>query len=137
MNKTNFHYLKISILTILSILLVASIPVWQSGEWKAPKEADALKNPYKNNNEAIKAGKKIYATMCVICHGEKGKGDGVAGAALNPKPTNLTTAAFHAQSDGAIFWKITEGRAPMASYKTTLSEEKRWQLVNYLRTLKQ
>ncbi|MEP2774061.1 MAG: cytochrome c [Fulvivirga sp.] len=137
MNKTNFHYLKISILTILSILLVASIPARQSGEWKAPKEADALKNPYKNNNEAIKAGKKIYATMCVICHGEKGKGDGVAGAALNPKPTNLTTAAFHAQSDGAIFWKITEGRAPMASYKTTLSEEKRWQLVNYLRTLKQ
>ena len=35
--------------------------------------------------------------------GKKGKGDGVAGAALNPKPTNLTTTTFHAQSDGAIF----------------------------------
>ncbi|GAA0893546.1 hypothetical protein GCM10009122_32250 [Fulvivirga kasyanovii] len=137
MNETNYHYLKIPVLIILSILLVASIPVLQSGDWKAPKEADALKNPYKGDNEAIKGGKKIYATMCVICHGEKGKGDGVAGAALNPKPTNLTTTTFHAQSDGAIFWKITEGRAPMASYKATLSEEKRWQLVSYLRTLKQ
>lgn len=136
MNKNNFYYSNIPILTILSIFLVASIPVWQSGEWKAPKEADALKNPYKGNNEAIKGGKKIYATMCVICHGEKGKGDGAAGAALDPKPTNLTTEAFHAQSDGAIFWKITEGRAPMASYEATLSEEKRWQLVSYLRTLK-
>lgn len=137
MNETNYHYLKIPVLIILSILLLASIPVLQSGDWKAPKEADALKNPYKGDNEAIKGGKKIYATMCVICHGEKGKGDGVAGAALNPKPTNLTTTTFHAQSDGAIFWKITEGRAPMASYKATLSEEKRWQLVSYLRTLKQ
>lgn len=104
--------------------------------WKAPAEADKLKNPLAGQEEAIKGGKKIYATMCTICHGEKGKGDGVAGAALNPKPTNITTAAFHAQSDGAIYWKITEGRAPMASYKATLTEEKRWQLVSYLRTLK-
>ncbi|MEQ8625976.1 cytochrome c [Ekhidna sp.] len=106
-------------------------------KWKAPPEADKLKNPVAGQQEAIKGGKKIFATMCAICHGEKGKGDGVAGAALNPKPTNLITGAFHAQSDGAIFWKITEGRAPMASYKATLTEEKRWQLVSYLRTLKQ
>ena len=104
--------------------------------WKAPPEADKLKSPVAGQ-EAIKGGKKIFTTMCAICHGEKGRGDGAAGAALNPKPTNLTTSAFHAQSDGAIFWKITEGKAPMASYKATLSEEKRWQLVSYLRTLKQ
>lgn len=104
--------------------------------WQAPPEADKLKNPLSEQEEAIKGGKKIFATMCAICHGERGKGDGVAGAALNPKPTNLTAPAFHAQSDGAIYWKITEGRAPMASYKATLSEEKRWQLVTYLRTLK-
>ena len=107
------------------------------GPWKAPAEADKLKNPLAGKEDAIKEGKKMFATMCAICHGDKGKGDGMAGAALNPKPTNLATTSFHAQSDGAIFWKITEGRAPMASYKTALSEEKRWQLVTYLRTLKQ
>lgn len=105
--------------------------------WKAPPEADKLKNPLVGKEEAIKGGKKIFATMCAICHGEKGKGDGIAGAALNPKPTNFTNTTFHSQSDGSIFWKITEGRAPMASYKATLSEEKRWQLVSYIRTLKQ
>ena len=81
-------------------------------------------------------GKKLYNQMCAVCHGAKGKGDGVAGAALNPKPTNFTSASVQAQTDGAIFWKITEGRSPMASYKTILKEEQRWQLVNYLRTFK-
>ncbi|WP_339901010.1 cytochrome c [uncultured Cyclobacterium sp.] len=121
---------------ILTIFIVGLFAFLQT-PWKAPVEADTLKNPMLGQEEAIKEGKKLFATYCAICHGDKGKGDGVAGAALNPKPTNLTTTTFHAQSDGAIFWKITEGRAPMASYKATLSEEKRWQLVSYLRTLKQ
>lgn len=120
-------------IAIVFILFMGSV---SQDQWLAPPEADKLKNPVAGQQEAIKGGKKIFSTMCTICHGEKGKGDGIAGAALNPKPTNLTTAAFHAQSDGAIYWKITEGRAPMASYKATLSEEKRWQLVSYLRTLK-
>lgn len=30
--------------------------------------------------------KPIFAEKCVPCHGEKGKGDGPAAAALNPKP---------------------------------------------------
>lgn len=120
---------------VIIIFLMASLGTAQDA-WKAPPEANKLKNPLVGKEEAIKGGKKIFATMCAICHGEKGKGDGIAGAALNPKPTNFTNTAFHSQSDGAIFWKITEGRAPMASYKATLSEEKRWQLVSYIRTLK-
>ena len=37
--------------------------------------------------------------------------------------------------DGEIYWKITEGRKPMPSFKNQLSDEQRWQLVNFLRTL--
>ena len=37
--------------------------------------------------------------------------------------------------DGAIFWKITNGRPPMASYKLALKDSQRWQLVNYIREL--
>ncbi|MEQ9289572.1 MAG: cytochrome c [Cyclobacteriaceae bacterium] len=121
---------------IVMIFVLMNLSVIQQ-PWKAPPEADKLKNLLAGQEEAIKGGKKLFATMCAICHGDKGKGDGIAGAALNPKPTNMTTAAFHAQSDGAIFWKITEGRAPMASYKATLSEEQRWQLVTYIRSMKQ
>ncbi|MFY0654354.1 MAG: cytochrome c [Cyclobacteriaceae bacterium] len=109
----------------------------QSGsDWIAPKEAANLKNPLSINENVIKEGKKMFTKMCAICHGAKGKGDGVAGAALNPKPTNLTTAKVQDQKDGELFWKITEGRSPMASYKTILTEDQRWQLVSYMRTFK-
>ena len=73
--------------------------------------------------------------MRTICHGTKGAGNGVAGASLKPKPANFTLKEIQAQSDGAIFWKITEGRTPMAAYKM-LSDTQRWQLVSYIRTLK-
>jgi mono/diheme cytochrome c family protein len=39
------------------------------------------------------------------------------------------------QSDGALFYKITEGRGPMPSFKTTLTEQQRWDVVNHIRTL--
>ena len=74
--------------------------------------------------------------MCFVCHGPKGKGDGMAGAGLTPKPTDLTSEAVQSQSDGAIFWKIAEGRSPMASYKSSIPEKKRWEIINYIRTLK-
>ena len=103
--------------------------------WVAPKEANTVKNPLQGNSIATTDGKKLFTKMCVICHGNKGKGDGVAGMALKPRPTNLTSSAVQQQSDGAIYWKITEGRAPMAAYKAILSEGQRWQLVNYIRQL--
>ncbi len=104
--------------------------------WVAPKSADNLKNPLSGNIEATKAGKKLYKQNCAICHGNKGIGDGLAGMSLKPKPANLATTAFNKQTDGAIFWKLTEGKSPMPSYKTTFTEKQRWQMVNYLRSIK-
>ena len=52
---------------------------------------------------------------------------------------NITAQGFwrsvKKQSDGALFWKLTEGKAPMPAYDKTLSETDRWQVINYLRTL--
>ena len=105
-----------------------------SNEWKAPPEADKLINPLKGNAAATSEGKKIFTLMCAMCHGEKGKGDGAAGLLLHPRPANYTLPKTQEQSDGVLFWKMSEGRTPMASYKTALTETQRWQLVNYLRT---
>ncbi len=104
-------------------------------KWIAPKSADNIENPLKGDASTVAVGKKMYRAMCAICHGPKGKGDGMAGTGLKPKPANFTTKEFQSQTDGAIFWKLSEGRSPMAGYKGTLDETKRWQIVNYLRTL--
>lgn len=139
MSTDKFFYLILAVLTLS--LFAFSSPINnglndQNGAWKAPKEANDLKNPFVDNATELVKGKKLYNQMCAVCHGAKGKGDGVAGTALNPKPTNFTLASVQAQSDGALFWKLSEGRTPMASYKKMLKEDQRWQLVNYLKTFK-
>ena len=121
---------------IVIVLILFSTGVYSQSTWKAPKSADEIKNPLKGDAAATKKGKKLYTQLCVICHGTKGKGDGVAGVALNPKPASFISKAFSSQTDGGLFWKISEGNAPMAAYKDLISETERWQLINYLRTLK-
>jgi mono/diheme cytochrome c family protein len=105
-------------------------------KWVAPASADKIVNPLKGDAKTVASGKKVYKMLCFVCHGPKGKGDGMAGAGLTPKPADLTSATFQSQSDGAIFWKIEQGRSPMPSYKTSIPEKKRWEIINYLRTLK-
>ena len=107
----------------------------QTNDWVAPKSSNQLKNPYKSNITATAEGKKLYMKFCNICHGTKGKGDGLAGINLKPRPKDFTSEKVQKQTDGAIFWKLTNGRPPMATYQKILKEEQRWQLVNYIREL--
>jgi len=108
----------------------------QQKKWVAPTSADKIVNPLKGDITSLKNGKKFFKMVCAVCHGVKGKGDGIGGSGLTPKPANLTSEIFQSQSDGAIFWKITEGKSPMPNYKSSLKEKNRWQIINYLRTLK-
>ena len=108
----------------------------QQKKWIAPASADSKINPLKGDAKSIASGKRMFKMVCAVCHGMKGKGDGVGGAGLNPKPANLTSEAVQSQSDGAIYWKIEQGRGSMPNYKTSLKEKNKWQIINYLRTLK-
>ncbi|MAO17942.1 c-type cytochrome [Flagellimonas marinaquae] len=121
-------------LTFLMTLLALQATRAQT-QWEAPASADNLNNPLKNDATAAESGKRTFRMLCVICHGAKGKGDGMGGAGLTPKPTDLTSTEVQSQTDGALFWKLTNGKPPMASYETALPENKRWELINYIRTL--
>jgi mono/diheme cytochrome c family protein len=107
----------------------------QSRKFPSPASADAITNPLKGNAEATSAGKKIYTQYCVTCHGNKGKGDGIAAPGLSKIPADHTSDFVQKQTDGALFWIITQGNNPMPTYKTTLTETQRWQVINYIRTL--
>jgi len=103
--------------------------------WVAPPSADKVKNPVPPDARSLGAGRKTFADSCAVCHGTAGKGDGPAAGGLSPRPADLTSARVQQQSDGALFYKITEGRGPMPSFKTTLTEQQRWDVVNHIRTL--
>lgn len=103
--------------------------------WVAPAAAAAKKNPFAGKPDAGAAGKQIFTTTCLPCHGPGGHGDGPASAALNPRPANFSSPAIAGESDGALFWKLSEGRGAMVAFKGSLSETQRWQLVTYIRSL--
>lgn len=83
------------------------------------------------------AGKMLFEKNCVLCHGKEGKGDGPAAAALNPKPKSYADPAVVAKSDKEIFDAITKGRpgTPMAPFEKTLTEQQRWDVLAYVRSL--
>jgi mono/diheme cytochrome c family protein len=129
---------KYTLVFSLSTLLFFALSVRvfsQQSTWKASASSDKLVNPLSSNPTSAAEGKKIYESMCVICHGDKGKGNGAAGVSLTPRPANFLAITVRHETDGNIYWKLSEGNPPMASYKTLLSETQRWQLVNYIRQL--
>ncbi len=85
--------------------------------------------------EKIAMGKDLYAKNCAVCHGDKGDGKGPAGAALNPAPSNFTDApmmAAHASQE--LFGTLTNGKGAMPAFKSSLTDDQRWNLVDYLWT---
>jgi mono/diheme cytochrome c family protein len=101
----------------------------QDEKWRAPDEASARKNPLAEKPEAAAGGKKLFKRHCVECHGDSGQG--------MKKAADLQLAVVQAQSDGTLFWKITNGNADhgMPSF-SGIPELQRWQIVLHLRALK-
>ena len=121
---------------LIALLITTSFCVnAQSKPWPVPSASINKANPSKGDAQALLTGKALYITYCTPCHGKSGKGDGAAAAALAVKPANHTSAAIQGESDGSLFYKVSEGRPPMPQYKATLSETQRWALISYIKTL--
>ena len=120
---------------IAFLIMWSSRSISQESTWVAPEYSNNLKNPFKGNVKATADGKKIFNQMCVLCHGMHGKGNGEAGLTLERKPANFLSLRVVKETDGNIFWKITHGKAPMATYEELLTEDQRGKLVNYIREL--
>ncbi|NOX47942.1 MAG: cytochrome c [Chlorobi bacterium] len=132
----------ISVLTSLMFILLTQTQSFSqetssSERWLAPESAKGISNPVESNKSSIKKGAAIFKTRCTVCHGNEGKGDGPGGKSLNPKPADFSTDKVQNQTDGEIFWKITNGKGAMIKWEPILTEEERWQLVNFVRSLKE
>lgn len=104
-------------------------------ERSALAEAKGLKNPVPATGSALIAGKRIYQEHCQSCHGGDGDGRGERAENLSATPMDFTNAAKMANvTDGELFWVTTTGHRPMPAFEKKLSEQERWQVVDYLRT---
>ncbi|MFZ4629144.1 MAG: c-type cytochrome [Blastocatellia bacterium] len=105
-------------------------------EWQAPEESLALVNPVKDHPDAVANGREWYLQRCADCHGKQGKGNGWLSKGVFKPPTNLASQMVQANSDGELYWKITNGRSPMPASRIRFTDEQRWEIVSYLRTFK-
>jgi glucose/arabinose dehydrogenase len=130
MRNKSFVFLILGIGSLISISFSSGFI--QLEPWKAPVSADTIKSPIPFSPQVIREGEKLYNTLCVTCHGQNGLGDGQPGR-FKIEPANFHSKAVTDQKDGAIFWKLSTGKGIMPAYATALSEEKRWQLIAYIR----
>lgn len=123
----------IALLGMIGISIV--LAVTRRGEWIIPEEAKRRENPIQPSAQALDAARGIYKENCAQCHGDTGKGDGPEAARHYPSPADLTNAKrMNVVTDGEIFYQISEGRRPMPSFKSRMTEEQRWQLVLLVRS---
>lgn len=104
--------------------------------WEAPPEAKELKPPFPLTPEVVRLGKTTYEIYCDGCHGPAGDGRGHVAVKSDIPSVNIGAPIVQAQTDGELFWKISNGRGAMPAWGTFLAEERRWQLTGYVRTFK-
>ena len=117
------------VVMVTGLLLAQNVNYQQDTKWQAPEEAAAKKNPLAERPETAAGGKKLFKRNCMECHGESGQG--------LKKAADLQLPVVQAQSDGTLYWKITNGNPDrgMPSF-SGIPELQRWQIVLYLRTFK-
>ena len=118
----------VAVLVLGAGLLAQNLQYRPDPSWRPPDSAVARVNPLAGSPELAAGGRKLFQRQCAQCHGTEGQG--VKNAA------DLQLPVVQQQTDGALFWKITNGnsRRAMPSF-SGLPELQRWQIVLYLRTL--
>jgi alcohol dehydrogenase (cytochrome c) len=90
--------------------------------------ADAQKNPFAGDVQAIAAGQKLYSQACIACHG--------SGARGGRGPSLVSGNLKHGNADGEVFLTIRSGvRGTQMPSFASFTTEQIWQLVSYLRSL--
>lgn len=104
-----------------------------------PKAADMSKieKPWIEDEGVVAHGVAVYKNNCAVCHGSDGKGDGPAGAALQPPPRNLVEGKWKKGGTSIeLFTSIQKGLegTSMAAFGH-LPVPDRWALVQYIRSI--
>lgn len=126
-----------------------------SRRWRAPENVakplvvdkipDWVETDRETSEAHLTAGKELYLTHCLSCHGENGEGDGLAaGALVDVWGQKIVPADFtskHRKSGlgaGDLYRTISMGLdgTPMVGFQSVLKEEQIWELILYIQSLK-
>ena len=106
--------------------------------WKVPSEYKSKKNPVETSKKSLQYGKELYDMSCASCHGSKGEANGVKSKNMGIDMFDLTKAEYQDKfTDGEIYYQSFIGRYRWHDFRNVIEdEEDRWNVVNYVRSLK-
>jgi mono/diheme cytochrome c family protein len=82
------------------------------------------------------SGAAVYGAQCTACHGEEGKGDGPAAAALTPRPLDLTRSEhLRTMSDEELLQVLSVGKGSMPGFDKILTQQELTEVVAWLRAM--
>ena len=117
-------YLFLVLIVLITLKLSAQ-------EWVVPAEDGAKLSPFAFNDSTRKVGADLYNTNCKSCHGDPGKNNVIK---LVPLPPDVASIKMQTNSDGALHFKLVQGRAPMPSFKNILSSTDIWRVISFIRS---
>lgn len=104
------------------------------GPEEAARAGRELSNPFQPTEASLARGRQVFDTVCFVCHGPKGEGDGPIIGRF-PNPPSLLAPRAKALPDGRVFHVITRGQGIMPSHALQVAPEDRWRVIHYLRQL--
>jgi mono/diheme cytochrome c family protein len=138
MMKRVFGVLVLAALLLLLTLAPAAAQPASGGGQSTTVPLHDLKNPIPMSATSVAAGRALFQTNCVVCHGADARGDGPMAQTLNPRPADLTASHVDIHTDGDLYGWIKNGYpgSAMPGFGGKLSDDQIWQLVNYIRSLR-
>ena len=113
---------------LISLTLFLSVQVFAE-DWTVPADQKNKINPQEYNLANVNKGKDLYLKNCKSCHGDAGKNNALP---LVPPPVDVTSDKMQKNTEGELYYKITNGRGAMPQFKATISDDDRWRIVNYI-----
>ncbi len=106
------------------------------GPEEAKRAGLELDNPFSPTPEHLTRGKQVFDSICFVCHGPRGEGDGPIIGRF-PNPPSLLAAHAKSLRDGQIYHIITLGQGIMPSHAAQVRPDDRWRAILWVRQLQQ
>ncbi len=114
------------------LLIIAFLPnIAGAQDWFVPEDKKQQVAPFEFTDATRNIGEDLYNKNCASCHGQPGKNNFIQ---LAPPPGDPASKIYQANTDGDMFFKISEGRVAMPSFKNSLDPDQRWQIISYIRS---
>jgi hypothetical protein len=122
---------KRSVTLFLALLAFCFSSLRAQESWDVPEERKGRLSPFEFSDSIQQQGFIHYSANCASCHGTPGQGNFEL---LDPLPADPASVGFQENTDGEMFYKVSEGRGLMPSFKNVLSAQEIWEVIGYLRT---